>query len=127
MKTQWLLLTAACILLAGSAFGQITTQATADVPFEFVVNHNTFPKGEYIIRTLDDGPKLVIQNKTQPEYAIFVLNIDVSAGRYRDGDSKMIFSLNNGQYVLHQIFFRGDNHIHNIVHGSDVIELAQTR
>jgi hypothetical protein len=130
MKTQWLLLTAVCLLVAGSALAQhiLTPKLTAHVPFEFVVNGNEFPKGDYIVSAFNDGRKLKIQHNTQPEYSAFIFNNEVSLGGDHDNEGKMIFLLTNGQHVLHQISFRDDNHIHDILHeGPDAIELVAVR
>lgn len=54
MKAQrWLLLTAVILLLAGSAIAQngSTRKVSANVPFDFVVNDTTLPKGEYVVST----------------------------------------------------------------------------
>jgi len=131
MKAKGLLLTAVCLLLAGSGYAQTTQtpKLTANVPFDFVVNDNAMPKGEYVVSSFDDGRKLLIQNKTQADYSAYVLNNDVSLGGRRvENDGKLIFILTNGQHVLHQIALRGDNHIHDILHdGHDVIELVAMR
>ena len=130
MKAKGLLLTIVYLLVAGSALAQYkpTPKLTANVPFDFVVNDRTMPKGEYVVSTFDDGRKLLIQNTTQAEYSAFVLNNDVSLRRPVENDGKLIFILSNGQRVLHQIAIRGDNHIHDLIHqGHDVIELVALR
>ena len=130
MKAKGLLLTAACLLLAGSTFAQqkLTPRLTVNVPFDFVVNDDAMPKGEYIVSTFDDGRKLLIQNKTQAEYSAYVLNTDVSLGRPVESDGRLIFILTDGQHALHQITLRGDNHIHDIVHqGHDETEIVAQR
>ena len=130
MKSKGLLLTIVYLLVAGSALAQYkpTPKLTANVPFDFVVNDRTMPKGEYVVSTFDDGRKLLIQNTTHGEYSAFVLNNNVSLGRPVENDGKLIFILTNGQRVLHQIAIRGDNHIHDLVHqGHDVIELVALR
>ena len=130
MKSKGLLLTIVYLLVAGSALAQYksTPKLTANVPFDFVVNDRTMPKGEYVVSTFDDGRKLLIQNTTQGEYSAFVLNNNVSLGRPVENDGKLIFILTNGQRVLHQIAIRGDNHIHDLIHqGHDVIELVALR
>lgn len=127
MKLKWLLLIAICLVFSGSVYAQ-NTRLIANVPFDFVAGDEMFPKGEYIVSTFDDGRKLVIQNKNQPEYTSYLLNTDVSVSRYLDGDARMIFILNDGQHVLHQIAITGDSHIHDIVHqGSDAIQLVASR
>lgn len=130
MKAKLLLLTVFGVLLVGSAIAQtdFTQKMTGNVPFDFVVNGTTFPKGEYVVSTTSDGRKLLIHNKNEPRYATIVLNTDVPLGPYKNhSQSKMVFARTNGQHVLHQISIAGDSHTHDIIHGSDVIELASTR
>ena len=127
MKMKWLLLIAICLVFAGSSFGQ-NPRLIANVPFDFMANDVMFPNGEYIVSTFDDGRKLVIQNKNHPEYTSYLLNTEVSVGRYLDEDARMIFIVTNGQHVLHQIACKGDDHIHDIVHtGGDAIKLVALR
>ncbi len=127
MKMKWLLVIAICLVFAESAFGQ-NRRLIANVPFDFVAGDVMFPKGEYIVSTFDDGRKLVIQNKNQPEYMSYLLNTEVSLAGYFDKDARMTFIVNDGQHVLHQIAITGDGHIHDIVHqGSDAIQLVASR
>ena len=63
-----------------------------------------------------------------------VTNIDTSESAiatfeslYRRPNSEyrsdtLLFALNNGRYVLHQVCFAGDGHAHVIVHGTEVVE-----
>jgi hypothetical protein len=129
MKTQWLLLTALCVLFVGSAIAQndFTVKMSGNVPFDFVVNGTTFPKGEYLVSAPSDGNRLLIQNKNDAQYSTFVLNKNISTPFNTYTQAKMEFARTNGQHVLHQISFEGDNHTHDIIHGSDVIELIATR
>lgn len=130
MKIQWMLLPALWVLLLGSAIAQndFTQKMTGNVTFDFVVNGTTFPKGEYIVSAPSDGHRFLIQNKTQPQYATFVLNTDLPLTSYKvHNQTKMVFVRTNGQHVLHQIYLEGDNHTHDIIHGADVIELVPTR
>src|SRR5215471_3235716 len=130
MKTQWLLLAAVCIVLAGSAAAQVTPihKLTVAVPFDFVVNGITLPKGEYVVSGFADGRRVItIQNDSHSEYIAYALFNFISLGEYID-NGKMIFIRNNGQHVLHQIVFRGEDHIHDIFHqGNDAIDLAAVR
>ncbi len=127
MKLKWLLLIVICLVFAGSLYAQ-KPRLIANVPFDFVAGDEMFPQGEYIVSTFDDGRKLVIQNKDQPEYTGYLLNTEVPMSRYLDEDGRMIFILSDGQHVLHQVAFTGDGHIHDIVHqGSDAIQLVASR
>ena len=117
-------------LFAGSAVAQTLFVAgiTVNVPFDFVVNHTTLPAGEYVVSANNDGYRFIIQNKTEPKYGVFVVNNNRRMYRSEIQDqSRMVFALTNGHHVLHQIYLQGDDHTHDIVHGSDVIELARTR
>ena len=130
MKTQLLLLTALGVLLVGSAFAQndFTQKMIGNVPFDFVVNGTTLPKGEYVVSAPSDGRKLLIQNKREPQYSVVDLNTNVLLSPLETHkQAKMVFARTDGQHVLHQIRVEGDNHTHDIVHGSDVIELVATR
>lgn len=130
MKTRWLLLTALCILFARSAIAQndFTQKLTGNVPFDFVVNGTTLPRGEYVVSATSDGLKLLIQNKSEARYATFVLSKDVPLDPYKaPSQAKMVFVRTNGQHVLHQISIEDANHADDIIHGSDVIELVTTR
>ena len=75
------------------------------------------------------GNSLLIQNMNNLEYKVFVNNRNVVLNP--DGtiqkDTKLIFFLNNGQHVLHQIAIADDDHIHDVIHSADVVELVATR
>ena len=129
MKIRWLTIAALGFLLVWPAVAQDswTTRATTSVPFNFVVNGTALPAGDYRIMTYL-GNSLLIQNVDKPEYSVLIQNTNVvlNEGKIHK-DTKLIFVLTNGQHVLHQIAFLDDNHIHDIVHSADVVELVATR
>ena len=121
------LLVFVCTLFAGSAIAQtqFIPALTAQVPFDFVVNHTSLPAGEYLVSANNDGHRLVIQNKAEPRYAIFVANNNILLNESNiKNQGKMVFAVSNGEHVLHQVYLAGDNHTHDILHASDVAELA---
>lgn len=130
MKPRWLTIAALSVFLVWPAIAQDswTTKATTSVPFSFIVNGTTLPAGDYRIITYL-GKVLLIQNMNNPEYKALVHNRNVVLNP--DGtiqkDTKLIFVLNNGQHVLHRIAIADDDHIHDIIHGADVVELVATR
>ncbi len=132
MKMRCFLLTALCLILAGVAPAQqswSSPKLISDVPFDFVVNGTTLPAGTYLVRTFMGTEKaLMIQNRDKPEYGKYVSNNDVMlfAGKTHDS-TRLVFAVDNGQHVLHQITLEGDNHTHDIVHGHDVAELVANR
>ncbi|HET7212533.1 MAG TPA: hypothetical protein VFL79_03005 [Terriglobia bacterium] len=130
MKTLWLILAALCLLLAESAIAgnAWTTVSTTYVPFDFVVNGQTLPAGNYAVRTHDMGRRLLIQNLDEPEYVTTVTNNNIwLSPSVRPERSNFIFNLNNGQHVLHQIYIASNDHTHDIFHGNEVAELVATR
>jgi hypothetical protein len=131
MKRLWLSITALSVFLVCPAFAQPswTTKAKASVPFEFVVNGTTLPAGDYRIMTYGIGNAVLIQNVDNPDRKMIVQNRNVvlSPNGTILKDTKLIFALNNGQHVLHQIGVADDDHIHDMVHSADVVELVATR
>jgi len=130
MKKRCFLVTALLLVFAGAASAQQWSgpKSTTDVPFDFVVNGTTFPAGMYVVQTYFDGHRLMIQNRDNPEYAAIVSNNNIMLGAYKTHNgATLVFSLNDGQHVLHQIRFEGDNHTHDIIHGNDVAELVASR
>jgi len=129
MRIRWLTI-AVLVLLVSPAVSQDswTTRATATVPFDFVVNGATLPAGEYRITTYSTGNSLLIQNTQAPDQKVVLQNRNIllNPGTFQK-DTKLIFFFNNGQHVLHQISLVDDNHIHDIIHGSDVVEMVATR
>jgi hypothetical protein len=129
-KTRWLTITAVFLFLAGSAVAQNwqSPKTTTTVPFEFVVNGTTLPAGTYIVRTNINGFMLMIQNEDRPEYVKYINNNDVMLNSgVTHASSKLVFMLDQGRHVLHQICVEGDNHTHDLLHGPDVAELVATR
>ncbi len=130
MKIRWLTIAAVCLLFLWPASGQPswTTKATATIPFSFVVNGTTLPAGDYRIMTYL-GKSLMIQNVDQMDQQVSVQNQDILLtpdGTVHE-NTKLIFLFNDGQHVLHQITILDDNHIHDIIHGHNVVELVATR
>ncbi len=128
MKIRSFAIAALALLLVWPAAAQSswTSKAKASVPFAFVVNGTDLPAGDYRIMT-QSGKMLLIQNVDKPELAVVVQNRDIVLVRGElVKDSKLVFSLNNGKHVLHRIAVAEDGHIHDIIHGEDVVELAVT-
>ncbi len=106
----------------------LLSELKVNVPFDFVVNHTAFPAGEYIVNANTDGHRFIIQNLNDPEYVIQMASNDILLKPSETHDhSKMVFAKVNGKHVLHQICFEGNNHTHDLLHASDVIELASTQ
>ena len=128
MKIRCFVIAVLAVLLVWPAAAQSswTSKAKATVPFAFVVNGTDLPAGDYRVM-MQSGKMLLIQNVEKPELSVVVMNRDVVLTRGElVKDSKLVFSFNNGKHVLHRIAVAEDGHIHDIVHGEDVVELAVT-
>jgi hypothetical protein len=130
VKRLWSTIAVLSVLLVWPAFAQDswTTKAKASVPFNFVVNGTTLPAGDYRI-TMYLGNSLLIQNVDRPDYKMVVQNrnIVLNPDKTIQKDTKLVFLLKDGRHVLHQIAVADDNHIHDLIHGDDVVELVATR
>lgn len=130
MKMRCFLVTALFLILAGAASAQqwSSPKLRSDVPFDFLVNGTTFPAGTYVVQTYTTGHALMIRNRDNPEYSTIVTNNNVMLAPYTAHDgANLVFGLNGGQRVLHQIRLDGDDHTHDIMHGNDVPELVAKR
>lgn len=130
MKIRWLLIAALSLLLVFpiAAQNSWTTEATASVPFDFVVNGTMLPAGHYQIKEYLENSWL-IQNIDNPNLETIVQsrNADSNPDQAMLTETKLVFVLNNGQHRLQRIGIVGDNHIHDINHGADVVELVATK
>ncbi len=126
MKARLVILTALSLLLAASAVAQNQwiTVATFDAPFDFVVDGTTLPRGTYVVRTYTPGHNLMIQNvDTDQSVLIGNNNIQLNRENRIHETTKVVFFPNSdGRQVLHSIAITGDDHTHDLIHGSQVIE-----
>lgn len=127
MKTRFMIAALLCLLLAGPAVAQKwDTVAVAEVPFDFVVGDQTLPAGNYVVRTYNQHI-MMIQNVNTNQSAMINNNNILLNPRAAHESTRFIFALNNGQQVLHQICITGDNHIHDVIHRADIVELTPSR
>jgi len=114
-------------LLVVPAFSQEwETKATINAPVEFVVGGTVLPAGDYRIQTAITSPhRLILTNvKTGDSAVTSSLDIVLSPPGSVAPESKMVFALDGKRHVLHQIVVAGDTHVHDLVHGPDVVELV---
>ncbi len=132
MKARLMILAIISLLLAGSAVAQNSwiKVATFDVPFDFIVNGTTLPSGSYVVRTYTPGNTLMVQNVDTGQSVISNNNNIMLPGNPDKihETTKVVFGLNSdGRQVLHQICITGDDHTHDLIHGSEVTELVSSR
>jgi hypothetical protein len=75
----------------------------------------------------DDSHRLLIQN-TETWAAAFAESRDilVSPSGSMAPSSKLMFAHEGNRYVLHQVIVGGDDHVHDLIHGTEVAELPRT-
>lgn len=129
MKLRSLIIAALSIFVVWPALAQDswTTAATPRVPFDFIVSGTTLPAGDYRIMTYQ-GTWFAIQNIQSPDNVVMVQNTNFfsSPGPVQK-ETKLTFLLNDRQHVLHRIAIARENHVHDLIHGDDVVELIANR
>ncbi len=109
------------VLLAGNVAAQ-TVMATVDVPFEFFVNGTTFPAGHYNLLLANKSSVVTVQNTDSGLAVMAPFQTLSSNANNACTETKVIFTLTNGQHVLHQLCAAGEYHSHDLLHGTDVPE-----
>ena len=98
---------------------------TATVPFDFVVGGTQMPPGEYMIKSNPHTMRLTVINKeTQKKASVFTRDIE---NLNPNEKTVLIFQREGDRHVLHQIWGENEGHAHDVVHGSDVIELTKVK
>jgi len=105
MKKQLMALVGVGLLLATvSAYAQ-TIRVKAQVPFDFIANHETLPAGEYSIQSLGFDSTLLIRNADMKEHAI------VNSNRCESGKpaekTKLVFRKYGDRYFLAEVWVEG--------------------
>ena len=113
------------------AFGQGSeTKCTAKIPFDFVVGSAVLPAGDYVLRTawISSNSCFVIQNK-ETGAAAFVFSRDIllSPTGSPARNTKWVFAHDGNRHVLHQVTVAGDDHVHDLIHGTEIAELPETK
>lgn len=134
MKARLVILAALSLLLSGLAVAQSGSSwslvANFDAPFDFVVNGTALPVGHYTVSTYSTGSTLLIKNVDTGQSAFAMNNNITLTGNPTETHetTKVVFGLNSdGRQVLHQICITGDDHTHDLTHGSEVTELVSSR
>jgi hypothetical protein len=96
------------------------------VPFEFAIGHATLPAGTYVVLTLLYEHMLQLKN-IEKGVSIYIFEKDVSLETQGlvAPENKLVFRRDGDRHVLHQIVLAGEDHIHDLRHGTEIAELAQ--
>lgn len=128
MKVRLLIFLAvvSLLLVITPAVSQVQeTTWTADIPFEFIVADSHMPPGQYLIKSNPHTMRLTVINKESQQKAfMFTRDEEKLAPNEK---TVLIFQRDGDRHVLHQIWGMNQGHGHDIVHGTDVIELQKVK
>ena len=115
------------LLCIQSAYGQSwKTVARIDVPFEFVVGSTVLPAGTYAVRLDVQAQTLSLFNQDEGRSATSLVH-DISPSSSAAAEfPTLIFDFDGHRHVLHQVTVSGDDRIHDLIHGAEVLELPAT-
>ena len=110
------------------AYGQFWQPvAQVKVPFEFAIGETVLPEGTYIVQLDSQAQVVLLLNKDKHVSATSIVhNILLESPGTVAESSKLIFASDGQRHVLHQLVVSGDNHMHDLIHGSEIAELAGT-
>lgn len=110
------------LLAMPTAFAQWEQRATVAVPFEFAVDNTVLPAGTYAVLLNAQTHGVMLVNR-DAQVSATALSHDMFLIPSGAADSsKLMFALEGKRHVLHQVMVKGDNHIHDLIHGSEVAE-----
>jgi hypothetical protein len=110
-------------LFATVAFCQWNPRGNVVVPFEFSVGETLLPAGNYsIFENLQSHSLQFVSADTGKSAFSDANDICVIPGNGAVHSSKLDFSFDGQRHVVHQVVLAGDNHVYDLVHGSDVAE-----
>ncbi len=123
-KLLILLAVVACVLLiAPLASSQILTgtiKSTVDT--NFMVGNIQLPAGDYTFSFDTATGRMYIHNVTTLQtVSVFTRDVVETAPT----NDKLVFRQDGNKRVLHQVWSEQAGHVHDIVHGTEVKELAQ--
>ena len=96
------------LLLVAACANAQSLNVKANVPFDFVVDKDTLPAGDYSIRSINDatgGRTLVIQNGTR---SLKLVNPNIADSLKPAKTSHLLFHRYGDEYFLAQIWVQGE-------------------
>lgn len=110
MKKQVLTLVGvlSLMLAAGSAFAQSSQEVRANVPFDFVVNHQTMAAGQYAITAAGTGNEAILVRGLDKK-GVRLSTTDPIQANQPSGSTKLVFRKSGDTYFLTQIWVEGND------------------
>jgi hypothetical protein len=127
MKRKVLTLAGALVLLlaAGSAFAQ-TIHVRGTIPFDFIVNKETLPAGQYTIDSvglMSDGRTVAI--RAADAKATAMINANSVQSSKPSAKTKLVFVRYGDRYFLSQVWLEGSTWGHQFPKSRREAELAR--
>jgi hypothetical protein len=126
MKRNYTIL-AALILMVISAVGSANAQTSSiniSIPFDFVVENQTLPAGEYNIQPAVGGR--IMLRSHDGATATTVLTLPVKS-QQPSSETKLVFKRYGNQYFLAQVWSRGANVGREVLAGRSEQEAAKNK
>jgi hypothetical protein len=94
------------LMVSGSAFAQ-TVNLKADIPFDFVVNQQVMPKGQYTVKSIGTDGSAALRLAATDGPAAATLVIHGCEALNAPSQSKLVFHRYGDSYFLAQIWKDG--------------------
>jgi hypothetical protein len=107
------------LVLAVPLCAQVSpARTTVNVPFDFVVGDTVMPAGDYTIVSVSE----TVLKITGETASVFIMTNEKITSQ-EVSNTKLIFTQENGQHVLHQVWTEGQPHAHNITHAGRTLDV----
>jgi hypothetical protein len=112
------------LLLAVSAAQAQETRVKANIPFDFVVQNQILPAGEYLVTSEGPTNQAIVIRSDDSKTAILSLTNSCSSSKPSDM-SKLVFHRLANRYFLSQVWVEGNSSGWQLPHSKAEIEMAK--
>lgn len=126
MKSTRTLIAIALLFTAVTLFAQTENRPLmkVNIPFSFIVNNQTLPAGQYYVT--DVVLERTIALTTADRKHTFMVNDLPNYAGSPSPDSRLVFHKYGNEYVLAQVWCKGDNVARNPIVSKRTMELARS-
>jgi hypothetical protein len=112
------------LLLAVSAAQAQETRVKANIPFDFVVQNQVLPAGEYLVTSEGPTNQAIVIRSDDSKTAILSLTNSCSSSKPSDR-TKLVFHRLANRYFLSQVWVEGNSSGRQVPHSKAEIEMAK--
>jgi hypothetical protein len=113
------------LFMATAAHAQ-QTNVKATVPFDFVVGNRAYPAGEYSVKTIGDGEKILRIDNTQSG-KVEMVRSNTCAQLAPSDTTKLVFHRVGDSYFLYQIWSEGNTQGREFPMSRTELQISQNR